>query len=731
MGPPLKTRPNQPIGHTPGRSFVGTADPYGIKVGVITRVDEVNLKADIKILTGGGNRIEVDLTQGMAGPRSWWGGVPEMNSLVLVGFRRKHKDLTEACILGYLPVAVRAGLRFDPFAPVDPNEVLPEEKTDVEEVMGKTYRRKRLKLSPGDVGGMSASGAEMVLAKDVRMVNRAGDLIELRDNERTLVAQSIHRVEAESGVHRLSGPIRRGAYLFPSDIFRDDGKTLKDTTERYFGRDDLQDTGPGPTTGGPSKFSNTEGVTLDLINDTKTFPPVTLASGRRYFYPATNPAVNMEDGELSLGAEAYTEHRLEMFHTSDLSQEVLGEIDGFQADRRILYLEQVFGTVVGNDPFSGAGQRRYAKILKPRIFDEFWQTGPGSFTLEEAVRTPTEDTEVRTMAGAYLFKIEPPLGNTTSCYAVCVNKQGKLFANIPGSSIENYAAANNISAEINLEGALKMFIGAQKPDNCSAHIYCEGGVVWEVGHLRGSPGGQGFEIRSHSGLSMSCIGPADDNEDALVENVQGNISKLCTGSSIEQVQGTKTTTVSGAYQMLADRIQQNALQGFSGNYADLSQLVSGKTVYNYALQVMETVVAGGKVSTVLAGGVTETIAAGAMATTVAAGAITVNCPSGAYTLTVGTGSYSATVASGAVTLSTGAGAMTISAGGGAVAITAGLAMNLTASTAVSITAPMIQLGGPAAVYGVARGTPMMPPGSPSLDWVTGQPLQGCSVILSI
>jgi hypothetical protein len=728
---PLRDQPRRPLGTIPNKSFVDGGDADGIKVGILTRVDELNMKADIRILTGGGNRIEVDLTQSMTGPRSFWGGVPEVNSLVLVGYRRRHKGLLEACILGYLPVGTRAGMNFDPFAPVDPSEVPPEDKADVEDVVGKTYRRKRLMLTPGDVGGMSAAGAELVLAKDVRMVNRAGDLFELRDSERSIVAQSVHRVEAESGVHRLSGPVRRGVIFLPPDIFREDGKTLKDTTERYFGRDDLQDAGPGASTGGPTKFSNTLGVTLDLINDTKTFPPVTLANGRRYFYPATNPAVNIEDGDLALGAEAYTEHRLEMFHTTDLSQEVLAEIDGFQVDRKINYIEQVFGTVIGNDAFSGAGQRNYAQVLKPKIFDEFWQTGPGSFSLEEAVRTPLEDIEVRTLAGAYLLKMQPPLGNTTSCYAVCVNKQGKLFANVPGSTVENYAASSNVSAEINLEGALKMFIGAQKPDNCSAHIYCEGGVVWEVGHLRGAPGGTGFEIRSHSGLSISCIGPADDNQDAMVESVQGNISKLCTGSSVEQVQGSKATTVNGAYQLLADRIQQSALQGFSGNYADLSQLVSGKTMYNYAMQVMETVVTGGKMSTVLAGGVTETIAAGAKATTVAAGAITVNCPSGAYTLTVGTGSYSATVATGAVTLSTGAGAMTISAGGGAVAITAGLAMNLTASTVVSILAPQILLGGPAAVLGVVRGAPMLPPGAFSPDLITGSTLWGSALIRSI
>jgi hypothetical protein len=32
---------------------------------------------------------------------------------------------------------------------------------------------------------------------------------------------------------------------------------------------------------------------------------------------------------------------------------------------------------------------------------------------------------------------------------------------------------------------------------------------------------------------------------------------------------------------------------------------------------------------------------------------------------------------------------------------------------------------------VARGAPMHPPGSPSLDWITGIPLQGSAMVRSI
>lgn len=732
MAPP-RTTPKHAKGEVPGREFVGSGDPYGIKVGVLTRIDELNMKCDIRILTGGGGqRYEIDLTQGMAGPRSFWGGVPEVNSLVIVGYRRKHKNLHEAVILGYLPTATKLSMRFDPLAPGDPAEVAPEDADTYKQVMGLTYRRKKLVLRPGECGGMSADGAEFALTRDVRMVNRAGDLFELRDAERTLVAQSVHRIEGECGVRRVSGPVRRSAFYLPHDIFKSDGKTLKEESERYFGRDEMQHAGPGTTVGGDTKFSNMNGKVLDMFNDTVTFPQVTYANGKRVHYVPTNPSTNMEDSETSFGAEAFTEHRMEMSHTTDLQQEVLEEIDGVQLDPRVTYIEQVFGTTVGNTLMDSLGQRQYAKVLKPRIFDEFWIDRKGSFSMEECVRLPNEDYESKTMAGAYLFRMQPPgPGMATDPFAVAVSKQGKLFVNIPGSKYENFSRVTNVSVEASLGGALKMFLGAAKPDGVSAYITCDGSFIIDTGHTTGDPGGSGFELRSHSGIKINSYGGATDDESAFDLVVNGVSNELITGAHISQVQGSKSTTVSGAYQTLADRIQQHAIQGFAGNYGDLSTTVSGKTVQNYAQLYQETIVTGGKLATIMAGAYATNVAAGAMSYNVLAGATSFACPAGAFAITVGTGAIAATTAAGAVTISTAAGAVSLAAGAGAISMTAGLALNILSGIVVSMSAPQILLGGPLAVLGVARGLPMMPPGVPSLDWITGLPLQGCAVVRSM
>lgn len=724
----MSRTPKHPSGTVPGKDFVNISDPSGLKVGIITRVDEVNMKADIRVITGGGDRFEIDLTQGMAGPRSFWGGIPEENSVVIVGYRRVHKQLNDAVILGYIPHGNRAGLRFDPFSVGDPTDISADEAELYASTFGAIQRFKRLNLRPGDVGGMSSSGSEFVLSKDARMVNRAGDTLELRDADRTFVSQAIHRVESDGGIRRISGPLRRGEFFLPPDILQADGKTLKDPTADYFGRDELQNAGPGVGAGTDAKFANTDGVLLDIFNDTNEFPPVTYSNGRRVHFPATTPGVNFEDP--TSGADAFVEDRLEMSHTSDLSQEVIEEIDGFTADRRPPYIERVMGTLVGNDLTSTRGQRQYGKLLKPRIFPDFLTTALGKFSLEEVNRQPTEpDLESVTQNGAFYFKIRPPRSVGENAFVAAVSKQGKLFLNVPASTVEDYpSGSKKISAELSLEGALKMFIGASNPDRISAHITLEGGLHLDVGR---DSQGNAITTKYHSGTKTIYEGNPNADDLASSIEVRGVKKSDISGAEQKIIEGSKQTIVSGMYQMQADRLSQNATSGFSGNYGELNQMVSGKSQYRYALQVLEDIALGGKISTILAGGLTQTVVAGAITYTAVAGATSFNNPAGAWSVTVGAGAISLTTGAGAVSMTTGAGAMSFTAGAGAIAITAGLALNIVAGLAASILAPQILLGGPPAVLGVVRGVPALPPGTPTLDYITGLPLLGSALVRSL
>ena len=720
-----------PYGKIPGKEFVSGGDnPFaGTKLGIITRVDELHMKADVKMITGSEERFELDLTQAMAGPRSFLGGIPEKNSLVIIAYRRRQKQIYDAVIVGYLPTGNLVGLKFDPFSPVEPGSVTADEASGVAKLYGKTIRFKRIIGRSGDVMGMSASGAEMHLSRDVKFCNRAGDLFELRDVDRTFVSQSIHRIESDSAAYLFSGAARRGGMNLPLDIFQKEkgvpGRTVKTADQRYFGREELIAAGLPPTT-----FINKDtGKVLDRINADEEFPPLTYSNGRQVFFPSDSAAVNFEDVEKGGSLRAFTERRLEIRHDTDLQQEVLDEIDGFSVDRPRVYIEQVFGTVIGNDPFSSLGQRQYGRILKPKIFEDFDQlAAPSGFRMEEAMRPPSVSVdEALTMAGAYLFRMKPPRSASKNDFAVAVTKQGKLLVNIPGSSIENYPTSN-VSAEVNMEGALKMRLGAATPDKISLHLTLEGGVFLDIG---ANADGECFNTSFHGAVKNTFKGGNSVDDVAHSVDVQGNSEKTIAGNDNQVVNGAYVKKVDGGYALQANKINLTGLSGFSGTFGEYNMLVSGKTQNQYALLYMETVVAGGKVSTILAGADIHNIVAGAMTYNVLAGATAFNAPAGAYAITVGTGAISITTAAGAIALSTAAGALSLGAAAGAVAITAGLAIALTSPLVVSIIAPQVLLGGPPAVLGVSRGLPMLPPLTPSLDWITGLPLQGGAMVRSI
>jgi len=722
--------PRHPAGRTPFRDFPDAQDVAGTKVGLITRVDELNMKADVKILTGGGHRMELDLTQAMAGPRSFWGGVPEVNSFVLLGQRRISKNLNDTVILGYLPTGNRSGLRFDPFTAVDPSEVDPADKKLYEQMVGAPVRYKRLLMGQGDVGGMSASGSEFVLSKDVAMTNRAGDMLELRDAERTLVAASIHRVQTESGIRHVAGPIRRAGLFLPEDIFQldpygDPSAQLKTQEEGYYGTDELQAIGPG-VFGGPNKFASAEGEILGVFNDYTNFPPVTLSNGKRYYYPTTfAPNLDLEDPNQS--GDAFVEHRMELFHTSDMTQEVYEDIDGFTpaVDRRNAYIERIYGSIVGNDLNSTEGMRNYGKILKPKLFTDFTTTALGRFTLEEVNRLASPD-EAITAAGAFLFRVRPVRG-TGNRFAMAVTKEGKALVNIPASNTEDHRTSH-ISAEVNMAGALKMHLGSSSPDRISAHITMEGGLHLDVGR---DAAGNVITTNFRGAVRQTYNGTPNEEDVALAVEVKG-VKKTSCGSEKKIVEGSKDTRVNGGDALLCDRRQVNANSGYTLNCGEHNQLVSGKSQYNFALQVLENIVAGGKVSTVLAGGRIETTAAGVKQVSVAAGAYSTAVAGGAYSVTVGTGAVSVTTAAGAVTMSTASGAMAMSAGAGAVAITAGLALTLTAGAIINLMGATVILSGGLVpgVLGISRGLPMMPPGTPSLCWITALPVMGSALNLA-
>lgn len=705
----------------PFRGFVNQDNPYFyVSLGVIRRVDPQHMKCDVAILTGGNaTRYELDLTQGMAGPRSFWGGVPEVGSVVVLGYRRKHQKLFEPVILGYLPVGMRTGSRFDPYGATSPSDISEGDRELYEEIYGKPVRYKRLLLDEGDAGGMSSRGAEFALTTDVQAVNRAGDGFHFRESDRTFLVQSRRWYHTSSGATLVSGPIQRNKLLLPSSFFGSDGKILPE----YQGSSVLQSIGYGDP-GGSFKLLQSDGSPGEFVNNEGLFPSTTFQDGSKTYFVSTSPDENPEVA----GALLFTEHTLSLPHTTDLTGEVTADTDGVDVEPTRNLVEITHGTVVGNDPWTTGGMRNYGKILKPSLFPDFRNpvTGNTRFTLNPISRTPTNgDIEAYTQAGAFLYQMRPPQGDTP--FVVSISKQGKLFLQVPGSTVEDQQT-NNISIEALLVGALKAKVGASNPDRVSLNLSLDGGIHADIGS---DSSGKAVSLRFRSSVHQSYQGTPDTDDVALRTEIQGVSQRSVSGEDFSNIIGSKLTTVSGRYQLESDRMVVNAISGFSGNYGEKNELVAGKTQLNHALQVLETIVAGGKVTTILAGGSTETIAAGLKSVSVLGGAYTTNVAAGAYTVTVGAGAISLSTGAGAVALSTGAGAMSLTAGAGAMTLTAGLAINLAAPLAISLASPQVLLGGPLAVLGVVRGAPVLPPGVPSLDFLLNIPYLGSAVIRSI
>lgn len=713
------------LGSTPLEDFIDVGPPAGLRLGMIIRVDEVNLKADVKVMTGGGYRMEVELTQGMYGPRSFWGGIPEVGSIVIIGYRSIHKKLGDAVILGYIPVGNRMGMKFDPFSPTGP--VDPEDKEEVARTFGGYTRYKRLRLSPGDVGGMSSSGSEFLLSKNVSMVNRAGDLIELRDEERTLVTQAIHRFDATNGVKQYKGPVRRQAFFLPPEVVNDDGttKTLKSEAEGYFGRDDLAAIGAGGP-GSDTRFATPDGTLLSNFNDYANYPPVVYSNGKTVFYPSTLGTSGVE-GPIDEGSgDPFVEVRTEVRHSTNFVQDVHGEIDGFSIRPQRVHVEHVMGTVIGNDPYSTAGVQQYGQPLRPQI----WTTGrsltQGKFSLQACRRNVEGDSEVSTAAAAYLLRIMPVDSNDDdNPFAVAVQKQGKLLVNIPKPSNEFYAdAVKGVSADLNIQGAIKMFVGGATPMNASIFAKLEGGIKAEIG--RNTDTGNSIDITYNGPVRAKFVGAGDENGNGAVMDVTGTYQTTVSGDYIASTGGSINQTANGAFTSQADKIIQTAISGYTLNSAGYQKTVTGLTNLTYALLKTETIASGGEVKTIVAGPAVETITAGAKTVTVAAGPLATTA--GAAVTTTAGAAMSLT-AGGAFTATAGA-AASLSAGA-AMSMSAGAAMTMTAPAGIMLTSVNIQFGGPPGVLGVVRAIPALPPGAPTLDYVTGLPLLGSASVRSI
>lgn len=161
----------------------------------------------------------VTIAQPFAGPSSFISGMPEIGSVVLIGIMENFSYL-----IGYLPAYVYA---------LDQKHVKLWPDKSLQKSNHRYYRHRELR--PGEINIGSAEGSELFLSFDAQLENAGGDILKIRDSDRSIIQTSINNYVFNSGIWKSSGIIQRPA-LDESDI--EDGgfaykKTLNDGKITY------------------------------------------------------------------------------------------------------------------------------------------------------------------------------------------------------------------------------------------------------------------------------------------------------------------------------------------------------------------------------------------------------------------------------------------------------------------------------------------------------------------
>lgn len=735
--PPPVADPNQ-IGGVKNQSLQSREAHSYLWTGHIIHVDIETMVCSLAIDFGAAKEwhdVPLPAPAG-SGPRSWAGCIPEPGTKVLVQWKQFGNRNFQPYIVGFMTAGTFPARHYEPYSTCDPQEArealeaVPELADDPRYNLG-IIRLKARKAYSGDFIASSSSGADFLLDRNATIQNRAGNEFRLRDSDQTAVLQTINEFTSSAAGYYRRGLIRRNAFnLLPDlmlsvpdrtpgmigdklidEVLSEKNVTIENSNPSEWNAVLVDQIDPSSTAFETLKnfgFVDESGKVIDTITKSQTdpiYPFVIVPDGRRQSYAVAG----VQDLKYDETDECYVEDRADIFHTSNAVMSVTEEGDGIQIDNPSsrIFIEDVKGTVVGNDPFSDGGRELYKRILSIKMFDS---EDPGANPRAELFPIDmTSPSEAETIALARLFRVKCPADDAKQ-YTFGITKEGRVFLEVPCSS------GDLQSIDLATSGGVRAFLGPNS-ERVSLNLKTQGGVKLDIGSFKD--------------------GSSDENDSVSVDvTLHGKIKTNYIGQQGREtiVNGTDYTSVGGSHVVIAGGGSVVAVGGTAALEAEGRRVNVGTGGYVLRSQGSYDLVCLDKASEAFAMTRTITHATGSMKT-VLTGLESTMMISGVHTTTVAAGAYSVTVGAGNLSLASGIGAniaaganVTLGAGGATTSVAGGSHTTVAGGInmmiggiACGVQAPVVKIG--TTIVGcVVAGVPGPP--SPHFDFVTGLPILG-------
>lgn len=494
--------------------------------------------------------VPIPITYAGGGLRSFLGLMPSIGDFCVVGWISSNSSgqasARKPIILNWYPPP--PGMARDWYSAQEYEHGEGMDTYGVRKLVEGISERTRFKMrhmEPGNVVASSAQGADLVLDESVRLANRRGNEILLRDQDQSLVTRSIAYHAATSGTRLHVGPIQRDANILPVEMVSDGNNWEHMDLSNYLDKmsSETWDSAYGLIEDGllhpalPFRLFEDDGDSLfemaghsylvDIdpfsfledagfldetgrVNNLRT-EGFSYYGGKSFFrfsmvQPVEAPVTTFFDAASNPKYGLYPEFRVEVEQTSDGTLPVTEQTDGFDADRlpeveemaTLPLAEFVLGTVVGNNVYGEPDL--YGHPIAARL------DGPLGL-LESGYNKPIGDH------AATLLKVNPAVAGKSSTW-VAIRKDGKVIASL----------ANGL--EVFVKNGYKFATASPLILNSSEETTLSAGgevtvksLLKNVSIVGARPTAEGEGMNLESGADQAKDSPA-----VKIESLKGNIS---------------------------------------------------------------------------------------------------------------------------------------------------------------------------------------------------------------